>query len=174
MRLLTPCLSFPRLALFSASFLAAATFPAAADPVSAFFGPGGLFHPAYVTPTDHVRLTPPTTEGHVRTATGRAVAGRGATVVFAAGTVDGRCQSDGVATLKVLSGPAGRLALDLGAFTAAANDAGSTFCLGRQALGARLVYRGMPPAGGDRIVVRVVYPQTGLTFDHVVEVTARH
>ena len=127
----------------------------------------GLFAPGYITPsTDE----PGYMTGGPRSAPGS----RGGRLVFAAATVDARCQQDGSPQVQVLSPPrGGRIAMDLGWFRATGTDAGSTYCLGYQVRGTRIYYVGRPPRGGDSFSIRVVYPTRGLTYDHTIAVAGR-
>jgi hypothetical protein len=124
----------------------------------------GLFSPDYVTPswrepgymTGDARSAPPV---------------RGRQLVFAAATVDALCQQDGSPLVQLLAPPrGGRIAVDLGWFVATGIDAGSTYCLGARVRGTRLYYVGRSPRGGDRLVLRVIYPNRGLTYDHDIAV----
>ncbi len=150
--------------------LAALVFLAALVPASAqefrlgpwLQGEPGLFSPHYVTPSEDL---PGFLVGGGR--------GRGAPV-FAAATVDMRCQQEEVPRITVLRGPrAGRLFIDIGPFVATGVDAGSSLCVGRRVRGARVFYSGRAPRG-DSVVLRVHYPPRGtpygVTHDHVIAV----
>ena len=91
-------------------------------------------------------------------------------LIFAAATVDQRCQQNGSPRVSVLASPrAGRIAVDIGRFVATGIDGGSTICLRQSVRGTRVFYVGRP-LRGDRIVLRVAYPTKGLTYDHVITV----
>lgn len=125
-------------------------------------GGSGLFSRGYVTPDED-------TPGYL---TG---GGRGnRNIVFAAATVDSRCQMEEAPRIAVLSPNAGRVTISLGSFVATGNDAGSTYCMGRKVRGTIVSYAGKP-ARGERIVLRVLYPAVsdrpgGRTYDHQVVV----
>jgi hypothetical protein len=125
-------------------------------------GGSGLFSRDYVTPNEDM-------PGYF---TG---GGRGnRNIVFAAATVDARCQAEEAPRIAVLSSNAGRVTISLGSFVATGNDGGSTYCLGRKVQGTIVSFVGRP-ARGERIVLRVLHPAvtdrpTGRTFDHQVVV----
>jgi hypothetical protein len=121
-------------------------------------GEPGLFSPHYVTPS----------EDQPGFLTG---GGRGG-LVFAAATVDQRCQQEEAPRITVLRAPrAGRLSVDIGSFVATGIDAGSTYCLGRRVAGTRVFWSGRG-GRGQSIVLRVAYPARGtpygVTQDHVI------
>ncbi|HEY8267909.1 MAG TPA: hypothetical protein VIG34_04530 [Xanthobacteraceae bacterium] len=151
-------------AALAASILLFAAAPASAQ----LFDPNrGLFAPDYITPS----LRDP---GYMTGGQRSAPASRGGRLVFAAATVDARCQQDGSPQVQVLAPPrGGRIAADLGWFRATGTDAGSTYCLGYQVRGTRIYYVGRPPRSGDSFSIRVVYPTRGLTYDHTIAVAGR-
>ena len=151
-------------AALAASILLLAGAPASAQ----FFDFNrGLFAPDYITPS----LEDP---GYMTGGPRSAPASRGGRLVFAAATVDARCQQDGSPQVQVLAPPrGGRIAMDLGWFRATGTDAGSTYCLGYKVRGTRIYYVGRPPRGGDSFSIRVVYPTRGLTYDHTIAVAGR-
>ncbi|MBS7543350.1 hypothetical protein [Ancylobacter oerskovii] len=133
------------------------------------FGGGGAIFPGYASPaandSSYQRLALLTGGG----------AGR---VVFAAGMADTSCQPADAPTLTVLSAPRGvNLTTDYGAFTATGNDAGSTYCVGRNIRGSRLVLAGRPPRGGGSVTVRVAWPRVGrnggTSYTHTVSLPSR-
>jgi hypothetical protein len=149
--------------------LAASILLLVSAPVSAqiFDANRGLFAPDYITPS----LEDP---GYMIGGPRSAPSSRGGRLVFAAATVDARCQQDGSPQVQVLAPPrAGRIAVDLGWFRATGTDAGSTYCLGYAVRGTRVYYVGRPPRGGDSFSIRVVYPTRGLTYDHTIAVAGR-
>jgi hypothetical protein len=91
-------------------------------------------------------------------------------MIFAAASVDQRCQQDGSPQVDILSAPrAGRIEVDLGRFVATGLDGGAADCLGRPVRGTRVFYRGRA-AAGDQVVLRVAYPTRGVTYQHVIPV----
>jgi hypothetical protein len=123
----------------------------------------GLFAPDYLTPSydEPGYLTGNASSGR---------ASRNGRLLFAAASVDQRCQQDGSPSVTVLQAPrGGRVTTDIGQFVAARNDGGSTRCIGRTVRGTRVFYQGSA-ASGDRVVLRVAYPTKGLIYDHVVSV----
>jgi len=128
-----------------------------------WWGRSGLFAPDYITPYADE-------PGYLTGGDSGGRPSRAGRLVFAAASVDQRCQQDGSPTITVLDAPrGGRLASDIGTFVASRNDGGSKFCIGRPVRGTRIFYQGRAN-GGDRIVVRVAYPTKGLTYDHVIAV----
>jgi hypothetical protein len=123
-------------------------------------GGSGLFSRDYVTPNED-------TPGYL---TG---GGRGnRNIVFGAATVDSRCQMEEAPRIAVLTPNANRVTITLGNFVAIGNDAGSTYCRGRNVRGTVVSYAGKP-ARGERIVLRVLYPAvsdrpSGRTYDHQI------
>src|SRR3970282_1753089 len=84
----------------------------------------GLFAPAYITPSLHA---PDYGTGGPRSAP----ASRRGRLVFAAATVDARCQQDGSPQVQVLAPPrGGRIAVDLGWVRGDGHDAGAPYFLG--------------------------------------------
>ncbi|MEX0590750.1 MAG: hypothetical protein WD207_06650 [Xanthobacteraceae bacterium] len=123
----------------------------------------GLFAPDYITPSYDE-------PGYLTGNASSARASRNGKLVFAAASVDQRCQQDGSPKVTVLDAPrVGRVTTDLGQFVAVDNDGGSKICLGRTVRGTRVFYQGRATSG-DRIVLRVAYPTKGLIYDHVVSV----
>jgi hypothetical protein len=123
-------------------------------------GEPGLFSSDYVTPSEN---RPGFVVGGGR--------GRGGPL-FAAATVDMRCQQDEAPRITVLQGPrAGRLFVDIGPFVATGTDAGYAICVGRRVRGARVFYSGRA-ARGESVVLRVYYPPRGtpygVTHDHKI------
>jgi hypothetical protein len=123
-------------------------------------GDSGLFSRDYVTPDER-------TFGYV-TGGGR---GNGK-IVFAAATVDARCQMEEAPRIAILSPNASRVTITLGDFIATGNDSGSTYCRGRKVRGTIVSYVGKP-ARGERIDLRVLYPAVsdrpaGRSYDHQV------
>jgi hypothetical protein len=154
----------PIRAALTASILIFASAPANAQ----FFDFNrGVIAPDYITPSLH-------DPGYMTGGPRSAPASRGGRLVFAAATVDARCQQNGSPQVQVLASPrGGRVAVDLGWFRATDTDAGSTYCLGYQVRGTRIYYVGRPPRGGDSFSIRVVYPTRGLTYDHTIAVAGR-
>jgi hypothetical protein len=126
-------------------------------------GEPGLFAPDYVTPSEDI-------PGYVTGGPSSAPSSRHGKLIFAAATVDQRCQQDGSPRVSVLASPrAVRVKVDLGGFVATGIDGGSAYCLGRPVRGTRVFYVGRQ-AHGEQIVLRVAYPHKGLTYDHVITV----
>ncbi len=126
-------------------------------------GRSGLFSREYLSTFEDV-------PGYVTGGPSSAPSSRQGKLIFAAATVDQRCQQDGSPRVSVLASlRAGRVAVDIGSFVATGIDGGSTVCLGRPVRGTRVFYVGRP-ARGERIVLRVAYPTKGLTYDHVITV----
>jgi hypothetical protein len=125
------------------------------------FGPGGAVFPDYVTPNEY--------------GTAYLIGGSGTrSALFAAGTADFYCQQTQVPTIRVLSAPpGGQVFIRYGSFTARAIDGGATtLCLGRQAKGLVVSFKGKA-APGSQITLRVTYPPRGVWYDHVIPVPAR-
>ena len=149
--------------------LAAAILLLAGAPADAqwFDSNRGRFARDYITPSTE-------DPGYMTGGPRSAPSSRRGRLVFAAASVDARCQQDGSPQVQVLAPPrGGRIAMDLGWFRAMGTDAGSTYCLGYQVRGTRIYYVGRPPRGGDRFSIRVIYPTLGLTYDHTVAVAGR-
>ena len=154
----------PIRAALAASILLLVSAPASAQ---IFDVNRSLFAPNYITPS----LQDP---GYMTGGPRSAPASRGGRLVFAAATVDARCQQNGSPQVQILAPPrGGRIAVDLGWFRATGTDAGSIYCLGYQVRGTRIYYVGRPPRGGDSFSIRVVYPTRGLTYDHTIAVAGR-
>ena len=125
------------------------------------FGPGGAVFPDYVTPSEY--------------GTAYLIGGSGTRgALFAAGTADFNCQQTQVPTIRVLSAPpGGQVFIRYGSFTARAIDGGATtLCLGRQAKGLVVSFKGKA-APGSQIALRVTYPPRGAWYDHVITVPPR-
>lgn len=132
--------------------------------VNRIFGFGGAIFPNYVSPATGPRDGG---GGQLAYVTG----GGQASMQFAAGTVDKFCQMGQVPTITVLQGPStGRVSFDVGGFTATGTDSGSRRCVGRQVEGARMFYKGRPPAGGTSVTLRVKYPLNGPSYTHIVQI----
>lgn len=126
-------------------------------------GRSGLFAPDYITPYYDE-------PGYLYGDVASARSSRAGKFVFAAASVDQYCQQDGSPRITVLDAPRGaRIATDIGTFVAVNNDGGSKRCIGWMVRGTRVYYRG-PSGRGARVVLRVVYPTKGLTYDHVIAV----
>lgn len=126
------------------------------------FGSGGAIFPGYVSPIDN------RARGSISHVTG---GGDGSPLVFAAGSVDSRCQMTQAPTISVVTPPQGvTLNINLGSFTARAIDAGSTFCIGRRVGGMRVTYSGRPPRGGTTARLRVSYPPSVRSYTHVINI----
>jgi hypothetical protein len=124
-------------------------------------GHSGLFSRDYVTPSEEL-------PGYLTGGPSSAPSARRGKFVFAAATVDQRCQQDGAPQVRVLASPrAGRISVDLGGFVATGVDGGSAYCLGRMVRGMRVFHVGRS-VRGERLVLRVSYPHKGLTYDHVI------
>lgn len=124
------------------------------------WGRSGLFYRDYITPSYRE-------PGYLYGDASSARSTSAGKLLFAASTVDAYCQFDGSPAIVVLEAPKGsRIATDIGAFRAIANDAGSTRCIGQTVRGARVYYRGRR----GRVVLRVSYPNKWLTYDHVIAV----
>jgi hypothetical protein len=127
------------------------------------YGRSGLFARDYITPYYDE-------PGYLYGNSSSARSTNAGKFVFAAASVDERCQQDGSPQVTILEAPRGsRIATDLGRFVAVQNDGGSKRCLGATVRGTRIFYRGRS-GHSDRLVLRVVYPTTGLTYDHVIAV----
>lgn len=126
------------------------------------FGPGGAIFPGYVSPIDN------RARGSISHVTG---GGDGSPLVFAAGSVDSRCQMAQAPTIRIVSPPQGvTLNINLGSFTARAIDAGTTYCIGRRVGGMRVTYSGRPPRGGTTATLRVSYPPSVRSYTHVINI----
>ena len=129
-------------------------------------GHSGLFARDYITPSEEL-------PGYLTGGSSSAASSRSGRLVFAAAAVDQRCQQDGSPRVSVIKPPrTGRISVDLGTFVATGMDGGSDYCLGRRVRGTRVYYAGRL-ARGERIVLRVVYPTKGLTYDHVITTPSR-
>lgn len=127
------------------------------------YGRSGLFARDYISPSFE-------RPGYLFGNSSSARSTRAGKFLFAAASVDERCQQDGSPQVTVLEAPQGsRIATDIGHFVAAHNDGGSTWCIGKPVRGTRIFYRGSS-GRGDRIVLRVAYPTKGLIYDHVIAV----
>lgn len=126
------------------------------------FGSGGAIFPGYVPPIDN------RARGSISHVTG---GGDGSPLVFAAGSVDSRCQMAQAPTIRVMTPPQGvTLNINLGSFTARAIDAGTTYCVGRRVGGMRVTWSGKPPRGGTTATLRVSYPPSVRSYTHVINI----
>lgn len=160
----------PTRIVLGASLLLLLGAPAAAQGIDFrgwLSGERGLFAPDYITPSEH-------NPGYMIGGPQRVPGARGGRLMFAAASVDARCQQNGSPSVQVLMPPRnGRIAVDIGGFLATGIDGGSTYCLGRSVRGTRVFYLGRAPRRGDRFSIRVTFPTRGLTYDHEVVVPGR-
>ncbi len=121
------------------------------------FGSGGALFPDYSNPS----------EGGIAYVIGH---GSRRGDIFAAGTADFNCQPSQAPRIEVMSAPAGaQVSLRLGKFIATGTDRGLTRCVGQQAQGTVVSYKG-PRSPGATVRLRVIYPTLGAWYTHIVKV----